>query len=214
MTTDSEVVANSVDGTVFDEVSVELSRTYAEALVGAAQSQGQVEPVLDELEELVADVLVPHPNFGDLLVSPLLSQKDKDRILVETFEGRASTLVVHFLRVLNRHGRLGLLVPVVRAARALWDLRQNRRPVFVRSAAPLEASEQAALRERLARLLGADPILKLSVDPSLIGGLVVQAGDDVYDASVRRRLEQLRQRLTEGKTHEIQSRRDYFSHSA
>ena len=214
MTTDSEVVADSVDGTVFDEVSVELSRTYAGALVGAAQAQGQVEPVLDELDELAADVIVRYPKFADLLVSPLLSQADKDRILVETFEGRASTTVVHFLCVLNRHGRLGLLVPVVRAARALWDLRQNRRPVFVRSAVPLDDSEQAALRERLARLLGADPILKLSVDPSLIGGLVVQAGDDVYDASVRRRLEQLRQRLTEGKTHEIQSRRDFFSYSA
>ena len=52
------------------------------------------------------------------------------------------------------------------------------------------------------------------VDPALIGGLVVQVGDDVYDASVRNRLAQLRQRLIEGKTHEIQSRRDQFSHSA
>lgn len=214
MTTDAEVVAGSVDGTVFDEVSVELARTYAEALVAAAQGQGQVEPVLDELEGIVADLLAPNPKFADLLASPLLPQAEKDRILVATFEGRASTTVVHFLRVLNRHGRLGLLVPVARAARAIWDLRQNRRPVFVRSAVPLDDGEQAALRDRLARLLGATPILKLSVDPSLIGGLVVQAGDDVYDASVRRRLEQLRQRLTEGKMHEIQSRRDHFSHSA
>lgn len=214
MTTDAEVVADSVDGTVFDEISVELSRTYAEALVGAAESQGQVEPVLDELDAIVADVLAPNPKFAALLASPLLPQHDKDRILVETFEGRALPTVVHFLRVLNRHGRLGLLAPVARAARAIWDHRQNRRPVSVRSAVPLDDAQQTALRDRLAGLLGATPILNLSVDPSLIGGLVVQAGDDVYDASVRRRLEQLRQRLTEGKTHEIQSRRDHFSYSA
>jgi len=214
MTTDAEVVADTVDGTVFDEISVELSRTYAEALVGAAESQGQVEPVLDELDAIVADVLAPNPKFAALLASPLLPQHDKDRILVETFEGRALPTVVHFLRVLNRHGRLGLLAPVARAARAIWDHRQNRRPVSVRSAVPLDDAQQTALRDRLAGLLGATPILNLSVDPSLIGGLVVQAGDDVYDASVRRRLEQLRQRLTEGKTHEIQSRRDHFSYSA
>ena len=49
---------------------------------------------------------------------------------------------------------------------------------------------------------------------SLIGGLIVQIGDDVYDASVRSRLQQLRNRLIEGRTHEIQSRRDQFSYSA
>jgi F-type H+-transporting ATPase subunit delta len=214
MTTDAEVAADAVEGTVFDESAAELSRTYAEALVGAAEARGQVEPVLDELDAVVADVLAPNPKFASLLASPLLPQQDKDRILVETFEGRALPTVVQFLRVLNRHGRLGLLAPVARAARAIWDRRQNRRPVSVRSAVPLDDAQLADLRDRLARLLGATPILKLSVDPSLIGGLIVQAGDDVYDASVRRRLEQLRQRLAEGKTHEIQSRRDHFSYSA
>ena len=60
----------------------------------------------------------------------------------------------------------------------------------------------------------ATPVITLEVDPSLIGGLVVQVGDEVYDASVRTRLEQLRGRLIERKTHEIQSRRDHFSYSA
>ena len=63
-------------------------------------------------------------------------------------------------------------------------------------------------------MIDATPVITLEVDPSLIGGLVVQVGDDVYDASVRTRLEQLRDRLIEGKTHEIQSRRDHFSHPA
>ncbi len=70
------------------------------------------------------------------------------------------------------------------------------------------------LRDRLAALTGATPILLVSTDPDLIGGLVVQVGDHRYDASVKNRLAQLRQRLIEGKTHEIQSRRDQFSYSA
>ncbi|HEV3120667.1 MAG TPA: F0F1 ATP synthase subunit delta, partial [Isosphaeraceae bacterium] len=84
----------------------------------------------------------------------------------------------------------------------------------VRSASPLDDAQQAALRERLAQLTGATPILHVELDRSLIAGLVVQIGDHVYDASVRNRLQQLRRRLMEGKTHEIQSRRDHFSSPA
>ncbi len=201
-------------GSVFDDEAPELTRTYAEALVNAAEKQGQVEAVLDDLDAIEAEVLGPHPKFAALLGSPLLPPHEKERVLVATFEGRALPTVVHFLRVLNRHGRLGLIRPVARAARAIWDRRQNRRPVTVRTAVPLDDAQQAALRDRLARMLAATPVLHLQVDPSLIGGLVVQIGDDVYDASVRHRLEQLRHRLIEGKTHEIQSRRDHFSYSA
>jgi F-type H+-transporting ATPase subunit delta len=81
-------------------------------------------------------------------------------------------------------------------------------------AVALDAAQEAALRDRVARMISATPILNVTTDESLIGGLIVQVGDQVCDASVRNRLEQLRQRLIEGKTYEIQSRRDQFSHSA
>jgi F-type H+-transporting ATPase subunit delta len=205
--------APDVTGTVFEDDQPEVTRSYATALLAAAEEAGRAEPVLDELDALVADVLVPHPRFAAILAEPSVPASEKDKILTRTFENRADPLLVRFLRVLNRRGRLGLIAPVARAARALWDRKQNRRPVLVRSAVPLEASEQAALGDRLARMLAATPILSYQTDPALIGGLIVQVGDDVYDASVRHRLEQLRRRLIEGKNYEIQSRRDQFSHS-
>ena len=135
-------------------------------------------------------------------------------MLLQLFDGRASSLVLRFLRVLNRHGRLDLLWVVHREARAIWDRRNRRIPVAVRSAVPLDEGQLQALRERLARLVAGTPILNVLTDPSLIGGLVVQVGDTLYDASVKSRLAQLRHRLIEGKTHEIQSRRDQFSNPA
>jgi F-type H+-transporting ATPase subunit delta len=212
--TNAEPATPSVAGTVFDDDTPEVTRSYAEALVNAAEHEGQVEAVLQDLESIASDVLRANPRFAAVLESPLVSPLEKDRILVDTFEGRALPTVVRFLRVLNRHGRLGSLAAIARGARALWDRRENRREVFVRSAVPLDDAQQAALRDRLARMLNATPVVRLAVDPALIGGLVVQVGDDVYDASIRNRLEQLRQRLIEGKTHEIQSRRDHFSHPA
>jgi F-type H+-transporting ATPase subunit delta len=202
-----------ISGTVFEDDQPEVSRSYADALLAAAEDAGQIDPVLDELDELVADVVLGQPRFGALLASPSLPAAEKDRILTRTFENRAHPLLVRFLRVLNRRGRLGLIGPIARAARATWDRRQNRRPVLVRSAVALDDAQRSALSERLARMLSATPMLSYQVDPSLIGGLVVQVGDDVYDASVQSRLQQLRHRLIEGKKYEIQSRRDQFSHS-
>jgi F-type H+-transporting ATPase subunit delta len=75
----------------------------------------------------------------------------------------------------------------------------------------LDDAQQSAIRDRLSQAFRTTPVLKLEVDPSLIGGLVVQIGDDVYDASVSTHLDRLRESLIEGITHEIQSRRDYFS---
>jgi F-type H+-transporting ATPase subunit delta len=198
--------------TVFDDIAPELTRNYAEALLNA--SGDQVNAVVEELEEIETDVLKAQPRFASILASPSVSNTDKDRVLVDTFEGRALPTVVQFLRVLNRHGRLGMLTSVIRQARATLDRRQNRKPVTVRSAVPLDEGQQADVKARLASLVNATPVITLEVDPSLIGGLVVQVGDDVYDASVRTRLERLRGRLIERKTHEIQSRRDHFSHSA
>lgn len=199
-------------GTVLDDTP-EVTRSYSEALINAAEKEGQVDVVLDELDEISTEMLPAHPDFAALLTSPLVSPADKDRILVDIFSTRALPTVLRFLRVLNRHGRLGSLTAIAKAARAVWDKRENRRSVLVRSAVPLDDAEQAALRERLGRMLSATPVIRLVVDPSLIGGLVIQVGDDVFDASIRNRLEQLRQRLIEGKTHEIQSRRDHFSYS-
>jgi F-type H+-transporting ATPase subunit delta len=198
----------------FHDEDIAIARRYAEALVDAAQKEGPVDSMLDELNEVQDDVLRPFPRFAEVLASARVPRAEKDRMLLEVFDGRASSLVLRFLRVLNRHDRLGLLAAIRREARSIWDRRNRRIPVRVRSAVPLDDGQLQALRDRLAGLIDGTPILNVSTDPSLIGGLVVQVGDHLYDASVKSRLAQLRHRLIEGKTHEIQSRRDQFSYSA
>ncbi len=194
---------------VFDDVAPELTRNYAEALLAA--SGDRAEAVVDDLEAIRAEILDPHPDFASILASPTVKQSAKDQLLVRTLEGRVDETVVRFLRVLNRHGRLAILPSVIRQTRTTLDRRLNRKAVTVRSAVPLDEAQQAALSDRLAGMIHASPVISLEVDPSLLGGLVVQVGDAVYDASVRNRLEQLRGRLIERKTHEIQSRRDHFT---
>jgi F-type H+-transporting ATPase subunit delta len=211
--TDQDAVVQPESTAVADE-TVEIARRFAEALISAAEKDGAVDPVLDELDEIQRDVLKAFPRFAQLLASRRVSAPRKDKVLVDVFENRASSLVTRFLRVLNRHDRLDILQVVVREARAAWERRNRRIPIEVRSAVPLDENQLQALRDRLSKLTGANPILKVSIDPDLIAGLVVQVGDLRYDASAKSRLAQLRQRLIEGKTHEIQSRRDQLTHSA
>ena len=189
-------------------------RHYALALVDAAVAEDRAEVALEDLEAIDREVLRQYPKFRQILGTSQVSGIDKDRILVDVFGSRVSSVVLRFLRVLNRHARLGLLSSLPREARQIWDRRHNRVPVFVRTAVPLDQGQEQALRERVAGMIAATPIMQITTDPSLIGGLIVQVGDQVCDASVRNRLEKLRQRLIEGKTHEIQSRRDQFSNPA
>jgi F-type H+-transporting ATPase subunit delta len=104
---------------------------------------------------------------------------------------------------LNRAGRLDQLPAVVRQARKIWNTRQNRKSVLVRSAVPLDAAQQKDLADRLRASLQAEPILQLRVDPTVLGGLVIQVGDLVYDTSVRSQLERLRRQLVEEKLQQL-----------
>src|SRR5262245_42494132 len=191
-----------------------LVRQYAEALLNAASNEGKAEAALDDLDAIQAEVLREHPSFAQLLSSSQVPAAEKDRILDQVFAGRVADIVLRFLRVLNRHGRLNLASAVAKEARQIWDRKHKRIPVRVVSAVPLDEGQQNALKERVAGMIAAIPVLETITEPSLVGGLIVQVGDQVYDASIRNRLETLRQKLIEGKTHEIQSRRDQFSNPA
>jgi F-type H+-transporting ATPase subunit delta len=188
-----------VQATVFDDDRTGVSRNYAEALLNVAENDGQADAVIDDLEEFVADLVVGDSRFNELFDNPAVRVETRDRLLAETFEGRAHPTLLRFLRVLNRHGRLALLPTIAHQARALWDQRQNRRPATIRSATPLDDDQRNALIERLGQMLAAAPVIRFEVDPALIGGLVVQVGDDVYDASIRNQLDLMRRGLVAGR---------------
>lgn len=192
----------------------EAARSYAAALLGAAGDDDAIALALDDLDAFRDEVLDVHPEFSSLLEAPRVSAAEKDRILTTLLEGRIADVALRFLRVLNRHGRLGLAADVALEARRQWDRRRGLVAVKVRVASPLDEARERALRDKLAGMVAGTPVLQVAVDPELLGGLVVQIGDVVLDASTRNRLEQIRQRLIEGKTHEISKRRDQFCHSA
>lgn len=205
---------NAIHRERIDTGRQQVGTLYARSLLGAAEAAGQTDAVLAELDSFVEDVLDKLPSFETVLGTALVSPEEKTALLDKALSGKASPLLLNFLKVTANHGRLDCLRAIRRAAHEVYDKLRGRIPVIVRTATPLDAASEKQITERLRGMLRGEPQLVREVDPELIGGLVIRVGDTVYDGSVARRLEQLRQQMIDRSVHEIQSRRDRFSHSA
>jgi F-type H+-transporting ATPase subunit delta len=193
-----------------DVGSQRVARVYAEALLEVGWRNHQGQELLDDLSALVHDVFSRDPHMEQFLASGAIDQERKAAVLRRAFEGQASPFFVNFLLVLNEHGRLELLRPILGQYRELYDQRQNRIRARATSAAPLSPEQTERVKDRIRQLFQREPILESAVDPALIGGLVLRVGDYLYDGSVRTRLENLRDQLIESSSHEIQIGRDRF----
>jgi F-type H+-transporting ATPase subunit delta len=191
-----------------------IGEVYGKALLGAASTAGQTEAVLEELEAVAEGVLAEHPRLEAVLASPLVSHEERSALLDRLFGPRVSPLLLHFLKVVSRHGRLGALRAICRQAQRLDEQSRGCVRVGVASATPLDPSQLERIAAQLRELLGREPLLAPSVDPGLIGGVVLRIDDTVYDGSLANQLERLRQQMIERSAHEIQSRRDRFRNPA
>jgi F-type H+-transporting ATPase subunit delta len=191
-----------------------VAGVYAEAFLGAARAAGKTDELLGEFDSLVRDVLDGYPKLEEILVSALISHDDKIDIIDRVFGTQASPLVLNFLKVLSGHGRLDCLRAVQRRAHQLLDEFQGRVRVRVTTAAPVDPELAGRIAQGLSGLLDGEPVLEQAVDPELIGGVVVQVGDTVYDGSIAWQLENVRQQMIDRSAHEIQSRRDRFRNPA
>ena len=178
-----------------------VAQVYAEALARSATVAGQADLVGDELATVVKSVLGGHPAVNEFLASAAINKKAKLPILAAAFENDTSETFRKFLGVLNQNRRLDLLPSIAQAYQKLQDAANNRVQVVVKSAVELSAEQIEQLRGTLAKKLGKTPTLAVSTDPDILGGLVVQVGDTVYDSSVRTRLDDLRTHLLSSANH-------------
>lgn len=192
----------------------QLGLTYAQALYGAAQKAGQVAATVEEFESLVDDVLDKQPKFEQVLNSGFVTPEEKSDLFDRVLGKQASGLVLNFLKVLSKNGRLDCLRAVRTALCELHDEAQGRVRVAVTTAVALEDAQAQQIAVSLRKLLGKEPLLERRIDPAVLGGVVVRVGDVVYDGSVATQLNRVREQMINRSVHEIQSRRDRFSSPA
>jgi F-type H+-transporting ATPase subunit delta len=193
--------------------SSRIARVYAEALLDMAEKEGQVEVVESELNTIVGGVFSQFPEVERHVASPIIKRTAKSPILEKAFQGKVSDLTYRFLMVLNTKDRLGLIRHIEAAYRELLDTQAKRTRVLVRTVVPLTPAQEEHLRQTIGHYTGLEPVITVKIDESLLGGMIVQVGDEVFDSSVRTRIESIRNQLLARSSYEIQTGRDRFSHS-
>jgi F-type H+-transporting ATPase subunit delta len=197
------------------DVGVErIGDVYGAGLLGAAEDAGQTAALLDEFDALIAEVLNPNPRFEALWASVLVSPDEKSAMIDRLLAGRASPLLINFLKVVARHGRLDCLRAIHQQAHVLYDKLKQRIHVRLTTASPLSQAMIDQIEKDLRSKLGGELALEHVVYPALIGGAVLQLDDTVYDSSIANQLKNLRQNVLDRSAHEIQSRRDRFRYPA
>ncbi|WP_417396539.1 ATP synthase F1 subunit delta [Gimesia chilikensis] len=208
---DQEQVKARIPSVMDDPGAISVAKVYAKAFLGSVPESDK-DSAIEEFAEFLNVALNQYPQFGKMLTTRSLNKEESLKLIDRAIAPHASELLANFLRVLGRHERLNLLQQIYTQINKLRDEEAGKKAVVVKSAFELSDSILDNIRQRLNDSLGFIPVLQTSIDQTVLGGLVIQVDDTVYDGSLRTRLKQLRGRLDNRSIHEIQSGRDRFSY--
>jgi F-type H+-transporting ATPase subunit delta len=169
------------------------ARRYAEAAFEIAIADRSIDEWERDLERLQR--VLQDEELRSLVEHPAVAYADKERVL-RRVAGDVRPEAANLVLLMVRRGRPRAIGKMVEHFRALVRRERGVALAEIRTALPLEDAQRNEVRHRLHELTGDEIEITEMVDESLIGGITVRIGDQLYDASVRNRLERLRARLT------------------
>jgi F-type H+-transporting ATPase subunit delta len=174
-----------------------IARNYAETLLALAGKAKELRGWGAMLTD-VADAMEQNATLRLFLESPRVSAAQKNAVLATAFQDRMPRLMVRFLQTLVTHRRQMLIPEIAREYLDLVDAAEGRMHARVTVAQETSDADRSAIAAQLSRMFGKEVIPHLTVDPSIMGGVIVHVGDTVLDGSVRKRLSTLRRRMLTG----------------
>lgn len=171
-----------------------IARNYAEALFELARKGGDLDGWGRMISD-VADAMQRDVRLRRFLESPRVSAEAKNEILGKAFQDRMPRLLVRYLQALVRNRRQMLIPQIAVAYHALVDQAEGRVHAQVTMASDPSDADRDSIARELGRVLGKTVVPHVTVNPAILGGILVRVGDTVMDGSVRRRLSLLRNRL-------------------
>ena len=173
----------------------ELVEGYARAVFAIAEAEGSLDDVESELF-VFGKAIEREADLREALTDPALPAERKKAMLQDLLGGKASSHTVGVLGFLIDQGRTRDLPKIAEALAQLAAERRRRAVAEVRTAVPLDEDRRDRLTEALAHATGKEIELKVLVDPAVIGGVVARVGDEVYDGTLRRKLDLAREQLS------------------
>jgi len=164
---------------------------YARAFFEFALEQNILEEALQDMT-LIAEVTKDHKELQNLLKSPVVSSSKKISILREIFAPHCHRITVDFITLLARNDREVFLHDIASHFMELYQQHKGILPVQLTSAAPVNEAIRKEILRQIEAHTGAKATLTERVDPSLIGGFILEFAGNKYDASFRHRLGRLK----------------------
>lgn len=166
-----------------------VATPYATALYTAAADAGRLNEVDGELAE-IADSVRENPALARALTNPAVRGEGKSNLLAALAKGD-DPLVARFLQVLLDHRRLGDLLAIQEAFADRVRLDRNELAVELTTAVAIDDATAEKVQQQLASATGLTVTMDRTVDPTILGGVVLRVRDRLVDASLRRRLDLL-----------------------
>lgn len=170
---------------------------YAEALFDLAREAGAIEDVERDLNA-INDVIASVPDFRDFLKSPVYGRAEKERAISEIVsKAGLQNVTRNFVALVAKKGRLFALDEMIDGFFKLTAHHRGEVRAEATSAAPLNDEQVRRLRGEIEGRVGKAINLQTSVDPELLGGLVVKVGSTMVDSSLRTKLNKLKSVMKE-----------------
>ncbi len=168
----------------------EIAQVYARSLFEVASDQDKLDVVREQLGEF-ADALDGNKDLAVFFFSPYFSTQEKKDGLGRMLDG-AEAAITNLLGLMIENHRMPAIYRTRRAYDALWKTANKRLAVTITSATELGDATVSQITDAIGKQTGQTVELTKTVDPEVLGGLVVRVGNSILDASIRNRLEQLR----------------------
>lgn len=174
----------------------EIAEVYARSLFEVAKDDGKLDTVREQLGQ-VADALAASRELQVFFFSPYFSSDEKVEGLSKAISDADET-VANFLALLVEKHRMPAIFRIRQRFEALWQEENKVLPVQITSAIELDEQTVSNIGARIGERTGRKVELRSDVDPNILGGIVLQVGNNVLDASIRNRLENLRKHVARG----------------
>jgi ATP synthase F1 delta subunit len=174
----------------------EIATVYARSLFEVARDQGHLDTIREQLRQF-ADALDESGDLQVFFFSPYFSTEEKKDGLHRVIED-AEPALVNFLELLLEKHRMPAIFRIARQLDVLWEEENRLLPVQITSATKLDKATIAQIGDRIGKQTGRRVELTSRVDADILGGLVLQVGNSILDASIANRLEQLRKQVARG----------------
>ncbi|MEO8475744.1 MAG: ATP synthase F1 subunit delta [Actinomycetota bacterium] len=169
-------------------------RGYAEAFAAVADAEGVLDKVEDELFAF-GKALEKQPELREALTDASIPSENRKAVVRDVLSDRAHDVTVQLIGFAVESGHAKDLGKIVEAVSSIAAARRDHQLAEVRSAVPLDDALRARLAEALSTATGRSIEVKVVVDPSVVGGVVAQVGNEVFDGSIASRLDDAKQQL-------------------